>query len=481
LKRIVLAKFFDLFASLACADSVGAIIRHPRLAVEDIRATSACENPPRSDMTSETLPSVANHRFSAMFLVFQGVLGIVVFLGLVWALGEDRRRFPVRIVLAGLALQFGLALVLLKVPAFKALFLALNGMMAALEHATQAGTGFVFGYLGGAAAPFAVTDPASSFVLAFRALPLVLVVSALSSLLFYWRILPWLVRQLARLLEKTMGIGGAVGLSAAADVFVGMVEAPLLVRPYLRAMSRGELFAVMSCGMATIAGTVMVLYASFLAPVIPDAMGHILTASLVSTPGALMIAALMVPVGAAATAGHLAAPETASSSMDAVTRGTVAGVELLINIVAMLLVFVALVSLANMGLGMLPDWFGQPLTLQRLLGWLMAPVVWLAGIPWSEAVTAGALMGTKTVLNELIAYLDLARLPPGALSPRSQLIMTYAMCGFANLGSLGILIGGLGTMAPERRDDIVALAPKALVSGTLATLLSGAVVGVLLV
>lgn len=414
-----------------------------------------------------------------MSLTLQSALGILVFLAVAWWLSESRREFPWRIVLAGLGLQFVLALALLKMPVFKGLFLALNDLLGALEQATQAGTGFVFGYLGGGSAPFAVTDPGSSFVLAFRALPLVLVVSALSSLLFYWRILPWVVRMVSLLLRKVMGIGGAVGLSAAADVFVGMVEAPLFIRPYLRAMTRGELFSVMTCGMATIAGTVMVLYASFLANVVPDAMGHILTASLVSTPGALLIAALMVPAGEASSAGDLDPAQSARSSMDAVTKGTLAGVELLINIVAMLLVFVALVSLANMLLGLLPDLAGQPLTLQRALGWLMAPVVWLMGIPWSEAVSAGALMGTKTVLNELIAYLDLARLPAEALSPRSELIMTYALCGFANLGSLGILIGGLGTMVPERRDEIVALGPKAVLSGTLATLLTGAVVGVL--
>ncbi|MBK6742686.1 MAG: nucleoside:proton symporter [Hydrogenophilales bacterium] len=414
-----------------------------------------------------------------MPLTLQSALGILCFLAFAWLLSESRQRFPWRIVLAGLALQFVLALALLKLPMFKGLFLALNHVLSALERATQAGTGFVFGYLGGGSLPFAVTDPASSFVLAFRALPLVLVVSALSSLLFYWRVLPWVVRMLSLLLRKVLGVGGAVGLSAAADVFVGMIEAPLFIRPYLQTLSRSELFSVMTCGMATIAGTVMVLYASFLANVVPDAMGHILTASLVSTPGALLIAALMLPANQAATAGEPDPAQSARSSMDAVTKGTLAGVELLINIVAMLLVCVALVSLANMILGLLPDYAGQPLTLQRILGWLMAPIVWLMGIPWSEAVSAGALMGTKTVLNELIAYLDLARLPAGALSPRSELIMTYALCGFANLGSLGILIGGLGTMVPERREEIVALGPKAIVSGTLATLLTGAVVGVL--
>jgi len=317
-------------------------------------------------------------------------------------------------------------------------------------------------------------------VLAFKALPLILVVSALSSLLFYWRVLPFIVRAISRVLQRTMGIGGAVGLSAAADIFVGMIEAPLFIRPYLAKMSRGELFSVMTCGMATIAGTVMVLYASFLSRALPDAMGHILTASLVSTPGAILIAALMVPDRGHTADDELVPPQPARSSIDAITRGTVAGVELLIHIVAMLIVFVALVHLVNLVLGALPAVGGEPVTLQRLLGMLMAPVVWLIGIPWSEAQAAGALMGTKTVLNEFIAYLDLAALAPGTLSPRSQVIMTYALCGFANFGSLGILIGGLNAMVPERRDDVVALGLRAILSGTLATLLTAAIVGLML-
>jgi CNT family concentrative nucleoside transporter len=315
-------------------------------------------------------------------------------------------------------------------------------------------------------------------VLAFRALPLVVVVSALSALLFYWRVLPWIVKGFALMLEKTMGVGGAIGLSSAANVFVGMVEAPLVVKPYIRDMSRSELFILMSCGMATVAGTVMALYASILSRVIPDALGHILVASIISTPAAIAISVLMVPGEALATEGKLV-PQSATSSMDALTRGTVDGVQLLINIVAMLLVLVALVSLANEILALLPPVSGSPITLQRVLGLVMAPLVWIMGIPWSEASAAGALMGTKTVLNELLAYIDLARLPAGTLSPRSSLMMTYALCGFANFGSLGIMIGGLATMAPERRDEVVSLGGKTIVSGTLATCVAGAVVGIL--
>jgi concentrative nucleoside transporter, CNT family len=409
----------------------------------------------------------------------RGLLGIAFLLLLAWALGEDRRRVPWRIVIGGLAAQFGLALLLLKLPVCKSLFLALNQGAVALEEAARAGTSLVFGYLGGGPLPFTENFPGAAYVLAFRALPLVLVISALSSLLFYWRILPAVVCGFSFLLQKSLGIGGAVGVGAAANIFVGMVEAPLLIRPYLAGMSRGELFAVMTCGMSTIAGTVLVLYASILQHALPDALGQILTASVISAPAALVVAALMVPLGEGTSAGEVEFAAGDRSAMDAITRGTAEGLSLLLNIVAMLIVLVALVSLVNLALGLLPAVAGGAVTLQRLLGWLLAPLTWLLGIPWREAATAGSLLGTKTVLNELLAYLDLAALPPGALSEHSRLIMTYALCGFANFGSLGIMLGGLGTMVPERRGEIVALGLKSIVAGTLATCMTGAVVGLL--
>ena len=412
-------------------------------------------------------------------MAWQSLFGFLTLAALAWAASEERRAVKFRLVAAGLLLQVGLAALLLRLPPSKELFLALNRGILALEEATAAGTSFVFGYLGGGTLPFEVSNPAGTFVLAFRALPLVLVMSALSALLFHWRVLPLLVRGFSRALERSLGVGGAVGLSAAANVFVGMVEAPLLVRPYLRQMGRGELFAVMTCGMATIAGTVLALYASILKDVIPDVVGHILTASLISAPAAITVAHLMVPEGGEPTHGELGEATSYGSSMDAVTRGTADGVGLLLNIVAMLVVLVALVSLVNQALGLLPDLGGAPLSLQRILGVAMAPVTWLMGVPWAEAQTAGTLMGTKTILNELLAYLDLAALPPDALSPRSRLILTYALCGFANFGSLGIMIGGLGAMVPERRAEIVSLGLKSIVSGTLATCMTGAVVGML--
>ncbi len=412
--------------------------------------------------------------------VLHGTFGLLALLAIAWALSENRRALPWRIVLPGVLLTIVLAVLLLKAPPVQQFFLALNEGLLALERATQAGTSLVFGYLGGAPLPFETRPGVSTFILGLRALPLVLVVSALSALLFYWRVLPWLVRLLSAMLEKTLGIGGAVGLSTAANIFVGMVEAPLVVRPYLARLSRGELFMVMTCGMAGVAGTVMVLYASILGPVIPDAIGHILAASIISAPAAIVVAALMIPPQGEPTSGRIDIATGARGAMDAITRGTADGLQLLLNIVALLIVLVALVTLVNAALGALPEIAGKPLSLERMLGVVMAPLTWLAGVPWAEAQTAGALMGTKTVLNEFLAYLQMAQLPADALSPRSRVIMTYALCGFANFGSLGIMLGGLTAMVPERRDEIVALGLRSIVSGTLATLVTAAIVGIVL-
>jgi CNT family concentrative nucleoside transporter len=307
----------------------------------------------------------------------------------------------------------------------------------------------------------------------------VLVISALSALLYHWRIIPLVVKSFSWVLRRAMGIGGVEGLGVTANVFVGMVESPLLIRPYLLGISRSELFTIMTSGMATIAGTVMVLYASILNESIPGIMGHLLTASLISAPAAITTSKLMVPETGEPSTGRLELPVQANSSMGAIAQGTVDGMRLLINIVAMLVVLVAIVHLLNLLLGVFPNVFGEPITFQRLLGFVMAPVTWLMGIPWSEAQISGTLMGTKTVLNELLAYGELANLPENMLSTRSELIMTYAMCGFANLGSLGIMIGGVGAMVPERREEIVGLGPKSIMAGTIATCMTGAVVGVI--
>ena len=402
--------------------------------------------------------------------VAHAAAGIAGLIGLAWLASEARRAVPWRAVGVGVGLMLLLAVLFLKIPFMKNLFLRLNEALSIIEKATGAGTSLVFGYLGGGAAPFAVTDANATFVLAFRALPIVLVISALSALLFHWRVLPAVVRALSAALEKLMGVGGVVGLSTAANVFVGMVEAPLFIRPYLARVSRGELFAIMVGGMASIAGTVLFLYGAILRPAVPDAVAHLLIASILSAPAALAVAFTMVPPQGAATGGRIELKSEASSSMDALTRGTLEGAQLLLNIVAMLVVFVALVALINLVI--------SPYSLQGLLGWALAPLAWLAGISWADAPAAGALLGTKTVVNELVAYLQLAQLRD--FSERNRVLMTYALCGFANFGSLGIMIGGLGTMCPERRPEIVGLGLKSIVAGTLATCLTAAGVALVL-
>src|SRR5215218_2917086 len=427
------------------------------------------------------LPCSAGIRGGHIMAMLQSIFGVFALLALAWLISENRRAVSSRQAGIGLAVTFVTAILLLKVPGVASAFAVINRAVDAIGAATRAGTSFVFGYLGGGTLPYELKVPGAEFVLALQALPIILVMSVLTTLLFYWRILPPIVRGFSWLLERTLGVGGAVGLSTAANIFLGMVEAPLFIRPYLAQLTRSELFLVMTGGMAGIAGTVLVLYATLLAPLIPDAAAHFVIASVLGAPAAILISLIMVPeTGERRTGGALAAPDMhASSTMDAIVKGTVAGLELLLNIIAMLLVLVALVYLANAILGLLPEIGGAKISLQRLLGYLMAPVCWLMGLPWSQAITAGSLMGTKTVLNELIAYVDLSRLADGALDPRSRLIMLYAMCGFANFASLGIMIGGLGTMAPERRDEINSLGLKSIASGTLTTCLMGAIVGVL--
>jgi CNT family concentrative nucleoside transporter len=411
----------------------------------------------------------------------QPLLGIALLLALAWLLSENRRAVRWRTVLAAVALGALIAAAAMKLPLLAQALRSLNLAVEMLSAATRAGTSFVFGYVGGAAPPFAVIDPGAGFVLATQALPLVLVIAALSALLFHWRVLPLVVLAFAWVLRRTLGIGGAVGVSAAANVFVGMVEAPLIVRPYLARLSRGELFMVMTGGMATIAGTVLVLYAVVIGPVIEDALSHLLLASIVATPLAIAVAALLVPAAGDGDQGPIALSRQDTSSIAALTRGTLEGLQLLLAIVAMLLVFVALVALLNMLLALLPAFAGAPLTLERILGWIFAPLAWLIGIPWSECLTAGALLGKKVALNELLAYLDLAALPAEALSPRSRLLLVYAMCGFANFGSLGIMLGGLSTMLPpERRAELTGLGLKSVAAGLLSTCLAAAMVGLVL-
>ena len=411
--------------------------------------------------------------------MIQSLIGLPCIILLAWLTSSDRRRFPLRLVLTGLLAQVVLAALFLKVPLLQDSLMVINKLVLALEAATRAGTAMVFGFLGGGDSPFIVDAPQHSFVLAFRALPIVIVFAALSALLWHWRVIPVIISALARLLGKSMGLSGAVSVGGAASIFVGMVESPLLIKPQLRSMSASELFMLMSCGMATVAGTVLGLYASILAPVLPGALSHILVASLISAPAAILLAAVMVPADSTSSNDLQDMTSPYRDSMDALVTGTGEGLRLLANIIGMLIVFVALVYLVDIALGLVPT-TGEPLSLIGVFGVVLAPLAWLTGIPWVEAHIAGELLATKLFINELVAFLQLAALEPGMLSERSRLIMTYAMCGFANFGSLGIMIGGLIAMCPERSADILRLAPRSIWSGLLATCMTACMVNIIM-
>ena len=421
-------------------------------------------------------------------VTLQALFGLMVFIGIAVLFSEQRRMLNWQLLAAGLGLQFLVAFVMFRFELLQELLNALNRVVIAIADATETGSLFLFGYLGGdpsnVAYPFSIDNPEATVILAFRILPLILIFTVLSAILWHFRILPVIVRGFSVVLRRAMGVSGAVGFSAAANIFIGMVESPALIRPYIKGLTRSELFVVMSCGMATIAGTVMVLYSVILGEVIDNALGHILTASVISAPAAIMLALIMVPA-APKDSAKIAGGDAVDIStdyhnvMDAIVRGTSDGLKLMVNVGAMLLVFIALVALFNSALLLVPYSSNDPLTLQTILGWMFAPLVWLMGIPWQEAQLAGTLMGIKTALNELLAFLALVDLPAASLSDKSTIIMTYALCGFANFGSLGIMIAGLTGMCSERTREIVALAPKSLISGTLATCMTGTIAGLL--
>jgi CNT family concentrative nucleoside transporter len=409
----------------------------------------------------------------------QALLGLPCIILLAWLTSSNRRGFPLRLVVSGLLAQLLLATLFLRLPLLQDALLLVNQVVLTLEAATRQGTSMVFGFLGGGPSPFEVTAVQHSFILAFRALPIVIVFAAISALLWHWRVIPLVISALARLLEKSMGLSGAVSMGGASSIFVGMVETPLLIKPHLRSMSNSELFMVMSCGMATVAGTMLGLYAGILASSIPTALSHILVASLISAPAAIMLAAVMLPPDRETHLTPVNMESPYSGSMDALVSGTGEGLRLLANIIGMLIVFVALVYLADRVIGLIPTG-ADPLTLTGVFGQVLAPLAWLTGIPWSEAHTAGELLATKVFINELVAYLNMAGLDANALSDHSRLIMTYSLCGFANFGSLGIMIGGMTAMCPERSADILRLAPRSIWSGLLATCMTGSIVGLIL-
>ena len=415
---------------------------------------------------------------------FRGLLGIALMVLLAWAISEDRSARPTwRWIAGALALQAGLALLIVRVPfVWDAVTLA-NEAVAAIERATLDGSSYMFGYLGGAPLPFDLAQGAEApVIIAFQILPLVIVFSALAALLWHWGVLRWLVDGLSFLLRRTLRVSGVVGLSGGANMFLGVVESPLVVRAYFARMSRADLFQVMVLAMATISGAILILYATTLSRTVPDAVGHMISASLISLPAALLIAKLMVP-GEASAEGE--GPDAGSqglkfeSSIDAIIKGTMDGMQLFLAVIAVIIVVFALVSLADQLLALLPMVDGEPLSLKRAFGWLFSPLMWLIGVPWAEAQAAGSLMGTKAILNEYVAYLELAALPPSTFAPRSLLIVTYALCGVANLASIGLLVSTIGTLCPERRAEVAGLGVRSWIAGNMASAMTGAWIGLI--
>lgn len=410
---------------------------------------------------------------------FQGLIGLALIVGLAWALSEDRAAHPGwRWIAGALALQIVIAVVVVRVPVVWAAIGLANHGVAAIEQATRVGSSYMFGYLGGAPLPFALAPGAAPpLIIAFQILPLVIVFSALTALLWHWRILGATVRALSWALQRSLGVSGVVGLGAGATVFLGVVESPLVLRGYFAQMRRSELFAVMTLTMATISGAILVLYAQTLAKTVPNAVGHMIAASLISLPAALLIARLMVPGDGATSEDGDVAILRYDSSIDAVIRGTLDGLQLFLAVIAVIITVFALVALVDQMLAALPLINGAPITLRRGLGWMFAPLMWTLGVPWDQAGVAGGLMGTKVILNEYVAYLDLSALPPGALDQRSTLIVTYALCGVANLASIGLLVSTIGTLCPARRAEVSALGIKSWIAGNGATAMTGAVIG----
>lgn len=415
----------------------------------------------------------------AIVAQLQGLLGVALIVFLAWAFSENRKQLPGwRWIGGALLLQLALALVIVRVPFVWDAINVANHAVQAIEKATLVGSSYMFGYLGGAPLPFPVAQGSQPpLIIAFQILPLVIVFSAISALLWHWKILSWIVRGLSWALQRTLGVSGVVGLGGGANIFLGVVEAPLVLRAYFERMSRGELFMIMVLTMANISGAILILYATTLSKTVPDAVGHMISASLISLPAAVLIARLMVPGDGKTATDTEDTSLKYDSSIDAVIRGTMDGVQLFLAVIGVIIVVFALVALVDQMLAVLPLVGGEELTLRRIFGWLFAPLMWAIGVPWSEAPTAGALMGTKAILNEYVAYLDLAALPAGELGPRSQLIVTYALCGVANLASVGLLVSTIGTLCPDRRGEAAALGMKSWVAGNLASAMTGAVIG----
>jgi CNT family concentrative nucleoside transporter len=414
----------------------------------------------------------------------QSLLGIVVTLAICWALSEKRAAFPWRLAVGALAVQAGLVLLLFGLPGARAALAGAGTVVDGLTSSTQAGAAFVFGFLaGGGGQPYAVTNPGGLFVFAFRVLPVILVICALSALLWHWRILKWVIEGFGFVFERLMGLRGPPALATAATVFMGQVEGPIFIRNYLPALSRSELFLLLSVGMSCVSGSTMVAYATILKGVLPNAAAHVLTASVISAPAGVLLARILVPRDAAAETAAGAALEaggkTYESSIDALMKGTEVGLDITLRIAATLIVFVSLVAMIDGALGLLAPVGGAPLSLERGFGLVFSPLAWCLGVPWKEAQAAGSLLGVKLMLTEFTAFINLAKLGPEVISDRTRIIMTYALCGFANIASVGINVAGYSILAPSRQKEVMGMVWKAMLAGFLATCMTASVVGVL--
>ena len=411
----------------------------------------------------------------------QSLTGLVLVMALCWLASEDRRRFPWKLAVGAVAVQLGLVLLLFGFPPARAALQGIGQGVDALSSSTATGTAFVFGYLAGGVQPFPTSGPAAPFLLAFRVLPVILVVCALSALLWHLKILKWITRAFGFAFEKTLGLRGPPALAVAATIFMGQVEGPIFIRAYLDKLSRSELFMLMSVGMSCVSGSTMVAYVSLLKDSLPNAAAHVLTASLISAPAGVLLSRIIVPADPAEAGGEtpFGDDKTYDSAIDAVSHGIGDGLQVVLNVAATLIVFVAFAALTDHLLALLPAIGGQPVTIERILGVIFSPLAWAIGAPWSEAPLAGQLLGVKMVLTEFSAFIQLGHTPPGALSPRTRMIMTYALCGFANIGSVGINVSGFSVLVPSRRPEVLALIWKALMAGFLATCMTGAIIGAL--
>jgi len=414
--------------------------------------------------------------------IFQIIIGFIGLVCIAIPFSQNRSSINYRHIVAAIFLQITLAFALLKIPFIVQIFAYLSEGVTALQAATQEGAEFVFGYLSNSSSsPFEISGTGNSMIFAFQILPLIIVISSLSALLWFWNVLPLIIRAISKIFEKLFNIGGPIGLGATANIIMGQVEAPLLVRPYLTKMTEKELLILMTAGMSTVSGSIMIALVSMLAPQFPDInlIQHLVSASILSIPAAIMYANIMIPSSEVTNFDGNTVPKVYDSSMDAITRGTRDGLDICLNVGAILIAFIALVSLLNSLLGILGGWIGiSDLSLQLILGYLFFPIVWLMGVPLSETLASAELLGLKTALNEFVAYGALANLETGVLSDRSKLITLYALCGFANFSSVGILVSGISAMAPERKNDLIKVSIKALIGATLASCMTGLVIGI---